>query len=267
MKLEALQNRIDSLKQKIAKKQAIIEKKNKTIQKKEAELKKAGIDPSAEGFYEEHKSGGFREQPETSYIRILGGTDDPEKNRLYYIAAENYNMKEDIKRAERDIRDYENKLKEYEAQVGESESKRTEEDKILDSLPIEIKKMQAELIAAWDLDDEKLKEEILKDYEGRYRDGLDDERFVWAYYATKESIHKDNVEKSRELIFDLIRRTQKVVGDIKKWENLHIAYGTRFYPALNGIVHGTKGSARIHSIPAGGHNIQKLHVRVLVDKI
>ena len=52
-------------------------------------------------------------------------------------------------------------------------------------------------------------------------------------------------------------KVQKYVGNITEWELGNMEY----------IVHGTEGKAKVEAIYAGGYNIQRLHVRVIVKKL
>ena len=52
-------------------------------------------------------------------------------------------------------------------------------------------------------------------------------------------------------------KVQKYVGNIIEWELGNMEY----------IVHGEQGKAKVEAIYAGGYNIQRLHVRVIVKKL
>ena len=66
--------------------------------------------------------------------------------------------------------------------------------------------------------------------------------------AQKET---DNYKKQIE------KKVKKHVGNIIEWELGNMEY----------IVHGTEGKAKVEAIYAGGYNIQRLHVRVIVKKL
>jgi hypothetical protein len=87
-----------------------------------------------------------------------------------------------------------------------------------------------------------------------------DRQLVINYSPTsiKEIIEKDG--ESRKIQF--VARINKKVGHIKE-ADLHIGEDL----SINGTVVGDKGSANVHSIVAGGYNIQKAHYRVLVKEI
>lgn len=69
-------------------------------------------------------------------------------------------------------------------------------------------------------------------------------------------------EKNRKYDF-IIKRTNKIVGEITDASNLHIgAKGD-----LNGYIVGTKGTAKVNTIDAGGYNIQCYHFRTLIKAI
>ena len=84
---------------------------------------------------------------------------------------------------------------------------------------------------------------------------------------SSEEIHKDNVDFANYLVLNLIARTENVVGEIISWNELRITTGSHHLPVFNGIVNGTKGIAIIETIEAGGWNVQRWHLRVLVKKI
>ena len=84
---------------------------------------------------------------------------------------------------------------------------------------------------------------------------------------SSEEIHKDNVEFANYLVLNLIARTENVVGEITSWNELRITAGSHHLPVFNGVVNGTKGTAIIETIEAGGWNVQRWHLRVLIKKI
>ncbi len=71
----------------------------------------------------------------------------------------------------------------------------------------------------------------------------------------KSHIEKDG--EARKIAF--IQRIEKKVGDIVE-ANLRMGNDL----SINGTVVGTKDTATVYSIIAGGYNIQKAHYRVLV---
>ena len=88
---------------------------------------------------------------------------------------------------------------------------------------------------------------------------------AWEYrFATDEEIHNGNVKSARAFVLDLLNRTKEITGEIVSWSDVHLTVGTNGYPVLNGYVEGKEGRAVVESIYAGGYNIQRLHVRVLV---
>ena len=84
---------------------------------------------------------------------------------------------------------------------------------------------------------------------------------------SSEEIHKDNVDFANYLVLNLIARTENVVGEITSWNEFRITAGSHHLPVFNGVVNGTKGNAIIETIEAGGWNVQRWHLRVLVKKI
>jgi len=71
-----------------------------------------------------------------------------------------------------------------------------------------------------------------------------------------------NYEANRKYI-NFLNRIKKAVGKTLDCSGLYIADNLE----INGIVSGELGKAKIETITAGGHNIQCLHYRVLVNLI
>ncbi len=76
-------------------------------------------------------------------------------------------------------------------------------------------------------------------------------------------IHKENEKDAKTLIIDLYRRVIAITGEVTDHSNMRIGNGFN----LNGIVRGREGTCKVESILAGGHNIQRLHVRVLTHRV
>lgn len=84
---------------------------------------------------------------------------------------------------------------------------------------------------------------------------------------TDEQIFKRNKDAGIKLLLDLETRIAKKVGEIEDWAGLHINRGNDGLATLNGTVKGTKGQVKVRSIYAGGYNIQRLHIRTLVNSV
>jgi len=63
---------------------------------------------------------------------------------------------------------------------------------------------------------------------------------------------------------DLVLRITNVVGEIQDVSNLSIGNKNG---EINGTVKGSKGTAKVETISAGGYHIQVFHYRVLVHKV
>lgn len=76
-----------------------------------------------------------------------------------------------------------------------------------------------------------------------------------------EKLNKDlDQEATRKYDF-IIERTNKIVGQITDASNLKV--GAK--DDLNGYIIGTKGTAKVKTIGAGGYNIQCFHFRTLIN--
>lgn len=74
---------------------------------------------------------------------------------------------------------------------------------------------------------------------------------------------KKDIDKEWTRKYDfIIERTNQIVGQITDASNLRI--GAKH--DLNGYIIGTKGTAKVQTIDAGGYNIQCYHFRTLINK-
>ena len=68
------------------------------------------------------------------------------------------------------------------------------------------------------------------------------------------------------LIINLYYRVRNITGEIVDWSGISAEVGTQGFPVLTGYVIGKEGRAFVETILAGGYNIQRLHIRVLVHE-
>lgn len=232
MNIKTLTERIENAEKKIQRKQTTIAKKQKWIAEKTAKLDSL-----------------------------------PESERKWAECDIRY-WNEDIDRIQKEIKETEKTLEKYHKQLGGEIAR---EKSWINEVPEVLKSFQVELVEKWDAHDIAKKERILEAirtmpyemlkemYHWRDRD--------WAKYTTDEQIHESNMKDATSLILNLVNRVKDVTGEITDWSGLTVTMGTWGGAVLNGYVTGKEGRCCVESIGAGGYNIQRYHIRVLVKQI
>lgn len=250
MKLETLNDRLAKANEKVAKKQNTIVKKTAMIEKKRGQLEKLGHpNMTRDQYYEQYETLGEK------------------WNDIYWTICDIDSLEDDIKRIGREIEETKKTIAKYEAQiVGEVEK----EAIFLKEIPESMKEMQNQLVEVWDTFDMDRRAKMREEY-----NALGYAKFFKKYsyndyelqYMTDEQIHNNNMRDAKELIIDLYYRVRNITGEVTDWSNIRTEQGTWGFAVLNGFVIGKEGKAKVESILAGGYNIQRLHVRVLVHEI
>lgn len=254
MKIETLKKRIEKANQKVEKKQNTIVKKTAQIEKKYEILRKAGIEKP-----EDHTREDFR---------YLADKDREKFNTIYWTYCDISSLKDDITRGGKEIEATKKTIEKYEGQLaGEIEK----ESLFLKEIPEVFKSLQDELVTTWDAWDKERRERLRK----IFKELGSREAFHRGYtgadydfqYKTDDQIHGSNVRDAKALILDLYNRVKDITGEVTDWSGIRATQGSNGFTVLNGIVIGKEGRAEVESILAGGYNIQRLHVRVLVKSV
>lgn len=249
MKITTLKERIEKATQKIEKKQNTIVKKEAQIEKKYQALRKLGV-----------------EDPENHDREEFRGSENWDD--IYWTYCDIDTLKEDIERGGKEIEATKKTLEKYEAQLAGEIKK---ESIFLTKIPEIFKSLIDELVETWDAWDKVRRKNIRKAYDEYghkefYRRGYTytDYEFM---YITDEKIHDNNERDAKALVLDLYLRVKDITGEVTDWAGVRATQGTNGFTVLNGIVIGKEGRAKVESILAGGYNIQRLHIRVLVHEI
>lgn len=232
MKIETLKERIAKAEEKISKKQNTIQKKTAAVEKKQAELSKAAND-----------------------------------QERYWIECDIGWLEYDLKRLASEIKETEKTLENYRAQLA-GEIKR--QDLLTKEVPETLKSLQTELVTEWDAYDKERRARMQND-----RRTMDYHEYCMKYRGqntelrtmTDEQIHTANVRDAEAIILNLVNRVKGITGEITDWGNLYLQPDNNGFSILNGRVEGKEGIAYVESIGAGGYNIQRYHIRVLVKSI
>lgn len=248
MKITTLKERIEKANQKIEKKQNTIVKKNAQIEKKYQALRKLGVEDPENRDREEFRNA-------------------ENWHDIYWTYCDISSLRDDIIRGGKEIEATKKTLEKYEAQLaGEIEK----ESIFLTEVPEVFKDLIDELVETWDLWDIMRRENLRKEY-GRlsYNEFMKNHSYAdYEFrYITDEKIHSDNERDAKALVLDLYYRVKDITGEVTDWSDIRATQGTNGFTVLNGVVIGKEGRARVESILAGGYNIQRLHVRVLVHEI
>ena len=165
------------------------------------------------------------------------------------------------------IANAENKIGKKQLTIAKKQSLIAKKQKLIEAKGLANSDTPEALTLKWDME---RRDRIRADYrELDYKEFS--EKYTHADVMSKgksdEQIHDDNVQSAENLIIDLIYRVRKITGEIIDWSNIRASAGTGGFSVLNGTVIGKEGIACVESITAGGYNIQRLHLRVLVQSI
>lgn len=265
MTKEELTRRLQACNETIEKKKNLIVKKNNQIEKLVSKMHGLGYDGND---YDSLK----KEVEEEREINFKGDKFQEGYNLVYDI----YSDLESIKNANKAIIEENKKIEKYNAMM-DIENKKNNE---LDNLPECLITFMNELKDSWNAFDKSKRDrckELYKEYKAKDLDyysveykefhKMMKEKFGNYYElmrTTDEMIEKENDKAVKSIVIDLIKRVKDKVGTITSTDHLYINQNNAGYAILNGYVEGTDGHAKVESIYAGGYNIQRLHVRVLV---
>ena len=232
MKIETLKDRIEKAKEMINKKENTIIKKTKMIEKKQKQIEKA-----------------------------------KEDNEKYWLEADIRSLEDDIKRGKKEIEAKKETLTKYELQLkGELEK----ESLYVKEMPSQFKQLQEALVERWNEWNKNRKATLIEKYKE-----LGYKSFIKEYSYNDYDFMKIDDKKleattekeAKALIIDLYNRVKEITGEVESWEDVHATQGAQGMVVLNGTVKGKEGVAQVESILAGGYNIQRLHIRVLVKAL
>lgn len=91
---------------------------------------------------------------------------------------------------------------------------------------------------------------------------FDNETYTRKEVLNTEKLDKDLEQEANAMYDDIIQRTNEITGKITDASGLDIGEKGE----LNGYIKGERGTAHVHTIGAGGYNIQRFHFRTLVHK-
>lgn len=228
--------RINKAKLKLEKKESLLKKK---IEKCEVEIKEVPNCYVKMNYVRENYSEVYKE----SYLK--------------------YCEIESIYNTSNDILDLKALILKYEEQLNKQQIK---ESKLV-AIPQVLTEFKNHLIECWNKYDKQRRENLKKTYkEIGYTEFF--KKFTISDYdlisKSDKEIEKENEKASEQIILNMLSRVEEKVGVVTDCDGLHVSSDNLGYSVINGSVTGTKGSCYIESIGAGGYNIQRYHVRVLV---
>lgn len=233
-----LKERLEKAQAKVEKCKATIERHKKQAEKKLQKIRENGWD-------------------ETDRYKYAGGN-----NYDAYWAICEYDSKlDDIKGAERKLEDAEQIVKNWQERLNKQVAM---ELQIANEVPEAFKQARAELVERWVEYDIKARDRMLAK-----KKELSYEEFRKLYRYTEEEDLRHTDEEFRKIeereadywLINLYNRVKEITGEVTDCS--YIRWGGK---GLDGYVVGKKGRANVETIGAGGYNIQRYHLRVLVHK-
>lgn len=231
------------LKDRLEKAQATVEKRKATIERHKAQAEK-----------------------KLSQITSKGISTDPMENRDnnedYWLCCEYKYKLEDIKGATEKLADAEQVVRNWQDKLDRQVAL---EITLAKEVPEAFKQARAELVEQWVASDIKAREIMLsKKKELSYKEF----RELYRYTAEEDLSHTDaefrkiEEQEADMWLINLYNRVKEITGEVTDCSSLY--WGGK---CLDGFVIGKSGKARVETIGAGGYNIQRYHLRVLVHKM
>jgi len=200
-------------------------------------------------------------------------TGDRTKIHEYFKTHSQWSTDYDLYRTASDLFDSRITLQKYNQQLKDQQNR----EATLNQLPETLVEFKNNLIKHWDEFDLYKRSRIKELYReaeklplSDYREATHKIRSTWGanwyqfMHLSDTEIHKNNVKDSEALILNLIDRVITKCGQIINTDGLYLNRDNSGYTIINGTITGTSGTAKIESIGAGGYNIQRYHIRVLV---
>ena len=230
---------IVTLKDRITKAETRIEKKRATVAKKTALVEKKRAAMEAE----------------------------PDERERWALSCDIKWLEQDLRRLESEIMETEKTVENYKRQLSGEIAR---QEMLIKEVPDILKDFQKSLVDGWDAFDKDHKNFLRAQH-----DSLGYSEFIRQYhfagweemYKTAEQSHKENVRDAESIILNLLNRVKDITGDVTSWHGLHVAPDNNGYMIINGIVSGKMWRCEVESIGAGGYNIQRFHIRVLVKAL
>lgn len=185
----------------------------------------------------------------------------------------------DIRNVKSSLEDCRNTLEKYKSKQKEQER----ENQIFAEAERVFRPFTQYLEEKWNLQDMEKRKAIRREYESRSKEadwliksdrrslldcellfqshmkdtyGVDWQRWL---SVSDEEIREYNRKAVRELVISTAVRIKEKAGTVTDYSSLHCGCS-----CFEGFIKGDKGTVEIRSVLAGGWNIQRLHVRVLV---
>lgn len=237
------------LKEKLAAAEAKVDKITATIERHKAQAEKKLVVIKSNNWDENDK-----------YRYVSRGAQP--NNDAYWTICEYEGKLDDIKGVERKLKDAQAVVENWKAKL---EKQLDLELTIAREMPEIFRQCQQELAAEWAAYDVRCRDNMLKQ---RKELSYEEFRKLYKYsqeYAlekTDEEFFKMELREAELFIVGLYNRVKAITGTVTDWGNIH--YGGK---ALNGWVAGEQGKAVVETIGAGGYNIQRYHLRVLVKEV
>lgn len=227
------------LKERLEKAQATVEKKAATIERHRARAEKLLAEIKAKGL-------------EVDRYKYRGTED-------YWLICDYENKLDDIENAGKKLEEAkqiaQNWEKKLEAQI--------EREKLIENeIPEAMKAARADLVESWVSFDIRSREAMIA-----LKKKLDYTEFrkKYTYIEEQDLTHTDDEFRKIEereadyWLLNLYNRVKEITGEVTDCSGLR--WGGK---CLDGIVKGKEGIAVVNTIEAGGYNIQRWHLRVLV---
>ena len=223
-----------------------------------------------------------RERIESNRNKVTGIEKKIAIREKKLLTADDYDQRclgEEIRRLEREKAYV---LKTIEELLPKLEEEKKKEEAYQKAVSV-LKPFMDDVLAQWNSFDRNKREEVKKEsyrlheefeekerkgeirkfsWYNQYRNMMRDRfgaKWEWLRGATDDEIDADNRKAIKRVVTELILRTEEKAGNVKDYTCLHVGPN-----GIEGYIEGDKGTVEVRSILAGGWNIQRLHVRVLV---
>ena len=202
--------------------------------------------------------------------RVVYDSPDKTPNWVYWRDCDMYSLKKQIRRKLKELEKAIELDKREENRTERKQYEKKEREQVMVEMPQCIKDFRDAIERQFVESQLKQREECLALPKPTWEDRKKNRQraLTIEYYQeiTEEKIREEGKRFAEDLVLNMMLRIGDRVGKITDVSGLHITVGnSKEYAAINGTIFGEKGHVNIKSIGAGGYNIVKYHIRVLIN--